>query len=100
MSDLNPTKADLEADHGSLIAGALTTALDTQLLLIPGTASIPLLLPASISFLPASVHFLFGKRSPLTAHDFQRYKLTVRIHLIFTNCYPAERPYEHHMNVT
>jgi hypothetical protein len=25
-------------------------------------------------------HFLFGKRSPLMAHDFKRYKLTVRIH--------------------
>jgi hypothetical protein len=29
--------------------------------------------------LPA-FHFLFGKHSPLMAHDFQRYKLTVRIH--------------------
>ena len=69
-------------------AQAETEVIDTLpcSLRLKALNSFPELLPFLCFCLPVFVfclplfHFLFGKRSPLTAHDFQRYKLTARIH--------------------
>jgi len=73
--------------HKSLFSDRhVTTSLRRTLNLFDWVTRFPELLPflcfcqPVFRFCLPAFHFLFGKRSPLMAHDFKRYKLTVRIH--------------------